>query len=29
MSRDTYIRHREDFELPKITTLTSNRKSNS
>ena len=27
MSRDTYNRHREDFELPKITTLTSKRKS--
>ena len=27
MSRGTYNRHREDFELPKITTLTSKRKS--
>ena len=27
MSRDTYNRHREDFELPKIRTLTSKRKS--
>ena len=26
MSRDTYNRHREDFELPKIRTLTSKRK---
>ena len=27
MSRDTYNRHREDFELPKISTLTSKKKS--
>ena len=27
MSRDTYNRHKEDFELPKIPTLISKRKS--